>query len=87
MSSNVYAECVGYAFWQCYESVIGTTRIINSDDDHLQELKTLVNAYVKACDAIKDESVLLNKIDRDLISKIQNANCLCDFYEHYSQIG
>lgn len=80
MYSNIYAECVGYAFWQCYDSQIGVTQTINSDADLLQELKVIVKEYSIACEIVEDESVLRNEIPKEMVIKVNQANCLSDIY-------
>lgn len=80
MYNNVYANCVGYAFEQCYSSSIEITYKIKNDEQHLQMLKELVAEYEQACEIVKDESKLMWSISKELIAKVKSAKCLADVY-------
>lgn len=80
--SNTYANCVGYAFSQCYDSGIEVLIGIEKDEQQLQQLKTLVAEYEQALEIVEDESTLMWPISKTLIDTIKKANTLKECYEY-----
>ena len=78
--SNTYANCVGYAFSQCYDSDIEILIGIEKDEQQLQQLKTLVAEYEQALEIVEDESTLMWPISKTLIDTIKKANTLNECY-------
>ena len=78
--SNTYANCVGYAFSQCYDSAIEVLIDIEKDEQQLQQLKTLVAEYEQALEIVDDESTLMWPISKTLIDTIKKANTLNECY-------
>lgn len=81
-SSN-YANCIGYAFEQCYSSCISilTNGKDYTEEKQLDELKVLVVDYKKACEIVEDSTAIINTISKDLQNKIVNAVHLEDCYK------
>lgn len=78
--SNTYANCVGYAFSQCYDSDIEILIGIKNDEQQLQQLKVLVAEYEQALEIVKDEYSLMWPISKDLIETIKKATTLKECY-------
>jgi len=79
MFNNNYANCVAYSFMQCYNSGIEITAEIKSDEEHLQQLKSLAAEYLMALE-IADESQLMWTIPQDIIDKVNTAQDLAAAY-------
>ena len=79
MFNNNYASCVAYSFMQCYNSNIEIIAAINSDEEHLQQLKALAVEYQMALE-ITDETQLMWTIPQDIIDKVMAAQSLTAAY-------
>ena len=82
MYNNTYANCVGYALEQCYNSSICITKkgAIESNEEHLAMLKELVREYKQACEIVDNESNLQWQVSEELIHKIEQASSLSEVY-------
>lgn len=80
ITNNNYANCVGYAFSQCYDSSIEILISIENDEQHLQQLKVLVAEYEQALEIVDDESTVRWPISEALRDKIKKATTLDECY-------
>lgn len=76
MYNNVYVECVGYAFEQCYSSDISITREYTSDTECLHELKALVAEYEMALEVADPDKEIRWDISEEVRAKIKAAKTL-----------
>ena len=79
---NTYANCVGYAFSQCYDSDIEILISIENDEQQLQQLKALIAEYEQALEIVDDEATLMWPISKTLIETIKKAATLKECYEY-----
>lgn len=82
MKDRMYVECVGYAFWQCYESGIAIARNDEdaSDEIKLQELQLLVKEYNRALAAC-EETTFNWELPTEVIDRILQAKTLDECYK------
>lgn len=80
--SNIYANCVGYAFSQCYDSDIEVLIRTENDEQQLQQLKALIAEYEQALEIVEDEATLRWPISKTLIETIKKATTLKECYEY-----
>lgn len=78
---NTYANCVGYAFSQCYNNNTEILTSIKTDEQQLQQLKTLVVEYEQALEIVDEESTLMYSISKSLIKTIKEATTLRECYK------
>lgn len=81
---NVYAECVGYALQQCYDSNIAILRSTDdvTNEELLQELKLLVQAYKIALLLVDVPQPMQWEVPIEMLNAIEQANSLEEAYKH-----
>ena len=82
LHNQVYAEAVGYSFWQAYNSEIAIIRNEqqDSDQDKLTELKQLAAEFSQACEIADPSKKLSWDIPTDILDCIKQAATLKDCY-------
>jgi len=82
MKDKMYVECVGYAFWQCYDNGIAIARPNDeaSDEVMLQELQLLVEEYNMALE-VCEETIFNWELPAEVIDRILQARTLDECYK------
>lgn len=72
--NNVIANCIGYAFEQCYSSGVAITQDLTCDAAQLNSLKALVDAFEHTP---HDDNIMWHISEED-IHKVKEAKTLQD---------
>ncbi len=82
MKNKMYVECVGYAFWQCYDNGIAIARYNDeaSDEVMLQELQLLVEEYNMALE-VCEETIFNWELPAEVIDRVLQARTLDECYK------